>query len=186
MGVPETTKGGEFNYYWQQHSKHKCKTITVKDFNCNIEFNRNEGEKHNNISVFNGNTKYEISRVPNSKDVYAAPIFSGDEQFALEHIFNRDQKSEDFSKEDLDYLMNNRNKVIKLSKKYAYKVIATDQEIATGKVTVELRDILADGSTRKTGRRITIDIETQNEAEAAKKADAPKEKTSFWSRILPW
>lgn len=180
--APEV-KGGEFRYYYKNYDETVCNPVKVEDFNCEIEFNRNPDEKHNNVSIFNGETKYELAKYPGGEA--ALPIFSGDERFALEHIFNRDGNINDFSNEDFNYLISNNNNIIKLNKKYAYKVTASDEDIKAGKVTIQLRDILADGSTRSSGRTITIDIETQEEANAPK--ETPKsEGTSFFSRFLSW
>ena len=68
----------------------------------------------------------------------------------------------------------NRNETIKLNNKYAYKVVATDEEIESGTVLIQLRNINADKSTKPSGRTITIDIETQEEKEKREQLEEQK------------
>lgn len=146
--------GGTLTYYTTIGFDDK--PVKLNDFNAKFSFNRGEDKYNNSIMVLNNKSTVE-------KGGTSIRVTRSEETPVLENIFNYDRDMKTFSKKDYETLQSNVGKTIKLENGYAYKVSATDEEKAQGIIHIEIREILADKTTRSIGKTITIDIETETE-----------------------
>ena len=150
--------GGTLTYFCKGYDSDNT-PIKLNDFNAKFSFNRTQEQYSNSVIVANGKASVEKGNYSSSIRVKS----DNGETAVLEHIFNRDNDKKTFSQIDYDRLVADTGKTIKINNRHAYRITATDEEKAQGIVHIELREILADKTTRTLRESITIDIETEKE-----------------------
>ena len=150
--------GGTLTYFCRGYDFDNT-PIKLNDFNAKFSFNRTQEQYSNSVIVANGKASVEKGSYSSSIRVKS----DNGETAVLEHIFNRDNDKKTFSQIDYDRLVADTGKTIKINNGHAYRITATDEEKAQGIVHIELREILADKTTRTLRESITIDIETEKE-----------------------
>lgn len=136
--------GGTFSYY--AHGK-ETKHVKLNDFNAKFSFNRSEEQYSNNVTVLNG-----ITTVQKGSSHTEVRVKNDAELPTLESIFNADKDPSTFSRKDYNALLEKIGTTVKLNKNWAYRV----EKDSNGDIRIDIREILADGTTRTIRENITI------------------------------